>query len=56
MDSRKIAQMNLFPGQEWRCRRIEWTYAHAFSYAKISFNTLPYISVRKTNNHLKNFQ
>ena len=28
MESRKIVQMNLFAGQEQRCRRREWACGH----------------------------
>jgi len=28
MESRKIVQVNIFPGQEWRCRLREWTFGH----------------------------
>ena len=28
MESRKIVLMNLFAGQQWRCRHREQTYGH----------------------------
>ena len=29
MESRKMVLMNLFAGQEWRCRCREWTCRHS---------------------------
>ena len=28
IESRKMVQVNLFAGQEWRCRHREWTCGH----------------------------
>ena len=28
VESRKMIQMNLIPGQEWRCRHKEWARRH----------------------------
>ena len=29
IESRKMVQVNLFAGQEWRCRRREWKCGHS---------------------------
>ena len=34
MESRKIVLMNLFPGQQWRCRHREQTYGHRLGRAE----------------------
>ena len=29
MESRKMILMNLFAGQQWKCRHREWTWRHS---------------------------